>query len=81
MEARKNRISQVVSEYSDQEIATAYKEIVDWKNSGVLADEPCMLKKIERAIREMIGSMSVDYRLAEEAVLVEAGRRFYNMVE
>ena len=81
MEAKRNKISQRVAKFSDQDIADAYKEIVDWKKTGILVEGSCKLREIDRTIREIIGSESVNYRLAEEAVLLEAGRRFYNLIE
>lgn len=81
MKARKNRIDQRVSLFSDEEIATTYKEIVVWKDTGVLPNGPCKIKEIEAAIREEIGWQGVHYREAEDAVLMEAGRRFYNSLE
>lgn len=81
MKARKNKISQLTVKLSDQEIAAAYKNIVDWKSTGVLSDGPSKLEEIEKAIRDEIGWQGVHYREAEDAVLMEAGRRFYNLVE
>ena len=46
-----------------------------------MTDGPCKLKEIEAAIREIIGWQGVHYREAEEAVLIEASRRFYNLIE
>lgn len=81
MEARHNKISQQMAKFPDLEIAAAYEDIINWKNAGVLTDGPCKLKEIEAVIREVIGWHDVHYREAEEAVLIEASRRFYNLIE
>lgn len=78
MDARKNIIGMCVAELSDRDIAEAYKNIVDWKESGVLPEGPCKLKEVEKSIREAIGWTGINYRAAEDAVLMEAGRRFFN---
>lgn len=80
MEARRNKIAQRVAQFSDQEIAAAYQNIVDWKNTGVLCDGPCKLEEIACAIQEEMGWQQTDYRKTEDAILIEAGRRFFNVI-
>lgn len=77
IEARKNKLSSVISSLSDEELCTVFEEITDFKNSGILA-EHSNLAKIAVELHEKF-KVPYDIRMVEDDILYEAARRFYNL--
>ena len=76
IEARKNKLSNVISFLSDEELCAVFEEITDFKDCGILP-EHSNLARIARELHEKF-NVPYDIRMVEDDVLYEAARRFYN---
>ena len=79
IEARKNKISGIISSLSDEELCIIIKEITDFKDSGILVENSNLAKIATRLHNEL--KVPYDIRMVEDDVLYEAARRFYNSFE
>lgn len=72
---RSHWLSDMAKTMSDQQIATMYEEISEFRRTGILHGS--MLRDFARRIQSEIKSSSPELRMAEDAVLFEMGRRLY----
>lgn len=79
IEARKNKLSSVISSLSDEELCTVFEEITDFKDCGILAEQS-NLARIARELHEKF-KVPYDIRMVEDDILYEVARRFYNSNE
>lgn len=77
MEARQNKIAQAVAHFSNDELNAAYKDIVQFRNTGVCPDGK--LREIEKVVRDVMEQKSEVFRHTEDCILMEMARRFYNI--
>ena len=81
MNARKNDISRYMATITSHVLVNCYKEIITWKDTGLLPDESC-LRDVGRQMIQFYGdSRNFDLRYTEDAVLEELGRRFVNLYD
>lgn len=79
IEARKNKISIIVSSLQDEELCTVFEEITDFKDCGILVENSNLAKIATRLHNEF--KVPYDIRMVEDDILYEAARRFYNSLE
>lgn len=77
MDVRKNKIAQVVAQFSTDDLNAAYKDIVAFRNTGVCPDGK--LREIELVVRDVMEQKSEVFRHTEDYILMEMARRFYNI--
>lgn len=72
---RSHWLSDMANALTDQQIATMYEEISEFRRTGILHGS--LLRDFARGIQSKINSSSPELRMAEDAVLFEMGRRLY----
>ena len=77
MDVRKNKIAQVVAQFSTDDLNAAYKDIVHFRETGVCPDGK--LRAIEAVVREAMERTGEVFRHTESYILMEMARRFYNI--
>lgn len=73
-----NKLSEVVSKYSDEDLEKAFKEIEEYKRTAILPLES-ISRKINRKYNEQEGFpiyWDEDCRVTCEAILFELSRRY-----
>lgn len=79
MNVRKNKMAQIVSKFSNEELCSAYKEILNCRETGELPSSNCF-QKIEKEIKMQCNIHNGCFHFVEQEVLLEIGRRFYNLI-
>lgn len=77
MDARKNKIAQAVAQFSTEDLNAAYKDIVQFRNTGVCPEGK--LRELELVVRNVMEQKGEVFRHTEDYILMEMARRLYNM--
>lgn len=77
MDVRKNKIARVVAQFSTEDLNAAYKDIVQLRDTGVCPAGK--LRELELVVRTAMEAENEVFRHAEEYILMEMARRFYNI--
>ena len=72
-----NWLRRMAMKLTDQQVATMFEEICILRETGVLPADAQELRQFGCEIRERIQSSSMELRMAEDALLFEMSRRFY----
>lgn len=76
MEVCNNKIAKTVSQFSVEELNAAYKDIVEFRNTGICPDGK--LRELELIVRGVMEQKSEVFRHTEDYILMEMARRLYN---
>lgn len=79
MDTRKNKMAQIVANCSNKELTNAYADILKFRETGEIPASG-YFKKIEKKIRTECSLCAECFHYAENEILLEIGRRFYNIV-
>lgn len=71
-------LSQLVAKKTDQQLVTMYEEVCIFRNTGVIPKECQTLRDLAREIQAATKSDNIQLRMAEDALLFEMSRRYYN---
>jgi hypothetical protein len=77
MDVRTNKIAQAVAQFSTEDLNAAYKDIVQFRNTGVCPEGK--LRELELVVRNVMEQKGEVFRHTEDYILMEMARRFYNM--
>ena len=77
MDVRSNKIAQAVAKFSTEDLNNAYKDIVQFRNTGICPDGK--LRELELVVRDVMEQESEVFRHTEDYILMEMARRFYNI--
>lgn len=76
--ADKHWLSQMIAKKTDQQLVTMYEETCIFRKTGVLPEECQALRDLAREIQAVIKADDIQLRMAEDALLYEMSRRYYN---
>lgn len=71
-------LSQMVANKTDQQLITMYEEVCIFRNTGVIPKECQALRDLARDIQAVTRADNIQLRMAEDALLFEMSRRYYN---
>ena len=71
-------LSQMVAKKTDQQLVTMYEEVCIFRKTGVLPKECQTLRDFAREIQAVTKADNIQLRMAEDALLYEMSRRYYN---
>ncbi len=71
-------LSKLVAKKTDQQLVTMYEEVCIFRNTGVIPKECQTLRDLAREIQAATKSDNIQLRMAEDALLFEMSRRYYN---
>lgn len=71
-------LSQMVANKTDQQLATMYEEVCIFRKTGVIPKECQTLRDLAREIQAVTKADNIQLRMAEDALLYEMSRRYYN---
>lgn len=72
-------VSNIVGSFTDVELCELFRDIVEFRKTGLLADG-AKLEKLNRKLRSTAEMPANMLKLAEYAVLFEMARRYHNQV-
>lgn len=76
--ADKHWLSQMVANKTDQQLVTMYEEVCIFRKTGVIPKECQTLRDLAREIQAVTKADNIQLRMAEDALLYEMSRRYYN---
>lgn len=71
-------LSQMVANKTDQQLVTMYGEVCIFRKTGVIPKECQTLRDLAREIQAVTKADNIQLRMAEDALLYEMSRRYYN---